>query len=145
MQINSISNSSTQATNNTSKINSLNSKLKTLESQEKSIQSNTSMDADEKQTQIQTIEAQIQLIEAQIQEASSQTTQGTSKQPSIKEKDNGDEVREGVVVSASLKEKIEASRSEEIENKEDYFEDKKKEENSQVYTYKEIYNNTKVE
>lgn len=151
MNIESISNNSSQVTsNNTSKINSLKSKLESLESQKESLENNTSIESETKQSQIQTIESQIQLVQSQIQELSSKSNENISNKQDVEQKNseenNGDEVREGVVISKSLKEKIEANHSIDTDDKEKYYnEQKRMEEKNSTYTYSQLYANKKLE
>lgn len=74
----------------------------------------TNSDSEDKETQLQIIDAQIQQIEAQIQQAQNKQNGRTQNiQLNSGEKtlnNNGDEVRDGVITSASLKELIEKNK-----------------------------------
>ncbi len=153
MQINSITstNSYTQSSSvdNSSQISSLQGSKQELESERNELLQNNEIDDETKQSQIQSIESQIQLIESQIQAAKSQKSESLAESQNSNTKanesyDNGDEVRNGVVISSSLKEKLQDGNYKEINNEEKLLEMQKKDkEQNKVYTYNEVHTYTK--
>lgn len=102
---------------NSSKIASLEKQREALVSQKQEI---ASSDSEDKDTQVQLIDSQIQLIDSQITQLKSQETnnskgEATNKVDTRTIKNNGDEVKGGVVISGSLKELIEKYKTEKEE------------------------------
>lgn len=152
MQVNSTTNNNyaqSAAANSNSQIASLKSQKQELESQKSEVQSNSSLDSNTKQTQISTLDAQISLIDSQISQlqaeaskAASNSGQNNQIAKEVQTTSNGDEVRDGVIVSSSLKEKIEESHSMDANaDKNDEDKEKQNREDSlkQVYTFNQVY------
>ncbi|NFT92937.1 hypothetical protein FDF86_11100 [Clostridium botulinum] len=153
MQINSSTSTNSypqsSSVDNSSQISSLQSSKQELESERNELLQNNEIDDDTKQSQIQSIDSQIQLIESQIQAAKSQKSESSaglqnSSTKANESHDNGDEVRSGVVISSSLKEKLQDRNYKEINNEEKLLEMQKKDkEQNKVYTYNEVHTYTK--
>ncbi len=101
-----------------SSINDNSSNIKNLEKSKENLVSKreeiANSESEDKEAQLQIIDAQIQQIEAQIQQAQNKQNGGSQnaqlKNDEKTSNNNGDEVRDGVIISVSLKELIEKNR-----------------------------------